>query len=99
MVEINLLAELDTMDCWCGKDSDECEESGGCRWSNAIHAQGEKIGRLRQQVASLGGEVDGLKDVIARVHELVDDLEPDEIVSAGHIQAALHQPAQQGDPT
>jgi hypothetical protein len=34
--EINLMAELDAMDCWCGRDEDVCEENGGCRWSAAM---------------------------------------------------------------
>ena len=36
MPEINLMAELDAMDCWCGRDEDVCEENGGCRWSAAM---------------------------------------------------------------
>ena len=36
MPENNLMAELDAMDCWCGRDEDVCEENGGCRWATAM---------------------------------------------------------------
>jgi len=103
VAEIDILAELDEMDCWCGKPHEECADNGGCRWSRQVEYQGNKIGRLRQQVATLGSEVDAAKATIARVQEANDDMRtwcsPYGFVThcADHIDRALAEPAQQGD--
>jgi hypothetical protein len=64
MPEINLMAELDAMDCWCGKDPDECEENGGCRWTRAL-------GDLRLEAAEARSEAAMIRDHARRYFKAV----------------------------
>ena len=59
MPEIDLMAELDAMDCWCGRDPAECEEDGGCRWSNAL-------GDLKAQLGEASSEAAMMRDHAGR---------------------------------
>jgi hypothetical protein len=36
----SLLGELAAADCWCGRSPEECEESGGCRWTRELARRG-----------------------------------------------------------
>lgn len=53
MDEIDLMAELDAMDCWCGKDPAECDENGGCRWSIALTGLKAELGEARSEAAMI----------------------------------------------
>ena len=55
MPEIDLMAELDAMDCWCGKDPAECDENGGCRWSNALGDLRAELGEARSEAEMIRG--------------------------------------------
>ena len=53
MAEIDLMAELDAMDCWCGKDPGECEENGGCRWTAALDALRAELGEATSEAVMI----------------------------------------------
>ncbi len=55
MPEINLMAELDAMDCWCGKDPAECEENGGCRWTAALDTLRAELGEATSEAGMIRG--------------------------------------------
>ena len=47
----DLMGELDAMDCWCGRDPDECEEDGGCRWMRALGDLKAELGEANSEAA------------------------------------------------
>ena len=53
MPEIDLMAELDAMDCWCGRDPAECEEDGGCRWTKALGDLKAELGEARSEASMI----------------------------------------------
>lgn len=50
-----LLDELDAANCWCGRSEDECEEAGGCCWSNALGDLKAKATEAESEAATIRG--------------------------------------------
>ena len=64
MAEIDLMAELDAMDCWCGRDEDVCEENGGCRWATAMSEAEARTAVAELKMALISAHLPAVLDAL-----------------------------------
>jgi hypothetical protein len=58
--DVDLLDELDD-NCWCGRTEEECEEAGGCRWTQALAEREQSVrATIAEEIEAEEGEMKGL---------------------------------------